>query len=181
MKKYIVGLSGLVCVAAMVALFVVTQRAEAQSGSRVPGQKADPFEVRLWNWLLHANYRQWAAPAGEAAGKFYPGESPHGAFIKTHLNRTAAAHSKELPPGSVIVKDNYSEDKKLMAVTVMYKSKDYDQEHKDWWYAKYMPDGKVATMKMKGSDKVMKLAGKAKGCIMCHEGAAGEDYAFFND
>jgi len=181
MKKYAADLSTLVCVATIVVVSVVAQRAEAQSGMRAPGHKADPFEVRMWKWLSHAGYQHWAAPDGEKAEEFYPGNSPHGAFIKTHLNRTATAQSKKLPVGSIIVKENFSKDKKLMIVTVMYKSKGYDPEHNDWWYAKYMPDGKVATMKMKGSDKVMKLAGKVQGCINCHEDAGGEDYAFFND
>ena len=181
MKTYVFGLSAVICCSTVAVLTIGTQRAEAQSGTRAPKQEAAPFEVRFWNWLSKADYRHWAAPAGEAAEEFYPGKSPHGALIKTHLNRTAASHQKELPVGSVIVKENFNKDKKLMAVTVMYKSKGYDREHKDWWYAKYMPDGKVATMKMKNSDKVMKLAGKAKGCIMCHESADGKDFAFFND
>jgi len=181
MKKHALGLSAFVCLTGIAALFIATQHVEAQSGTRAPNQKAAPFEVRFWNWLSKADYGHWAAPAGETADDFYPGKSPHGAFIKTHLNRTAASDSTGLPVGSVIVKENYNKDKKLMAVTVMYKSKGYDSRHKDWWYAKYMPNGQVATMKMKGSDKAMKLAGKAKGCIMCHENADGDDFVFFND
>ena len=181
MKKHVTSVSVLVGVAAIFFLFVVAKRVEAQSGMRAPGHKADPFEVRMWKWLSQADYRHWAAPAGQKAEEFYPGNSPHGAFLKTHLNRTAAASAKKLPTGSIIVKENFSKEKKLMIVTVMYQSKGYDPAHNDWWYAKYMPDGKVATMKMEGSDKVMKLTGKVQGCINCHEDAGGKDYAFFND
>jgi len=143
MRRYVLGLGALVCFIGFASVFVTAESAEAQSGTKAPGQKAAPFEVRLWNWLVKANYRHWAAPAGETADKFYPGKSPHGAFIKTHLNRAAAGRQKEFPAGSVIVKENYSKDKKLKAVTVMVKSKGFDPEHKDWWYAKYMPNGKV--------------------------------------
>ena len=181
MKKLVFGLGALVCFSGITALFFATPRAEAQSGKRAPNQKAAAFEVRFWNWLSHADYRHWAAPEGENANDFYPGQSPHGAFLKTHLNRIAASSAKELPVGSIIVKENFTKDKKLKVITVMYKTKGYDPEHKDWWYAKYMPNGKVAMMKMKNSDKAMKLAGKVKGCIMCHENADGDDFAYFND
>ena len=44
---------------------------------------------------------------------------------------------------------------------------------------KYMPNGKVA--EMDNPKRKMRIAGKAKGCIECHDGADGEDFAFFND
>ena len=98
-----------------------------------------------------------------------------------YLNRTAAGNPKDLPNGSIIIKENYGPDKKtLMAVTVMYRSKGYNPQAGDWYWAKYNPDGTIAKMPPeKGS---MKIAGKAKGCIMCHgETAEGNDFAFFND
>ena len=62
-----------------------------------------------------------------------------------------------------------------MAVTVMARYKGYNDQHYNWYFVKYNPDGSVAT---KGN---MKLAGKVKGCTKCHEDAEGDDYAFFND
>ncbi|MCH7728414.1 MAG: hypothetical protein IH991_18340, partial [Planctomycetes bacterium] len=98
-----------------------------------------PFEVRLWNWLQQSKYKNWA-PAPEQTADFYPGESPHGAFLKMYLNRTAVADPKNLPHGSLIVKENFDKDKKLMAVTVMVRSKGFDPEHNDWVWVKYMPN-----------------------------------------
>lgn len=176
---YLVVTAGVLSASAY--LFATQSTATAQSGTRAPQQKAAAYEARFWDWLSKAGYRHWAAPEGEAADQFYPGKSPHGALIKTHVNRTAASHQSELPVGSIVVKENFSPDKKLVAITVMSRAKGFDPSHNDWSYAKYMPNGQVATMRMEGSDKVMRLAGKAKGCIMCHESAAGNDYAYFND
>ena len=85
-----------------------------------------------------------------------------------------------MPIGSIIVKENYGEDKKtLMAITVMYRARGYDREHKDWFYIKYNPDGTVAkTPANKGSKPIY---GRFSSCINCHEGAAGGDYLFAND
>ena len=168
----------------LVSLALTTTPIWAQSGSRTRGGTAAPqapFEVRFWNWLVRSNYRQWSPPAGKEAGKFYPGESPHGAFLRMYLNPTAAAHADTLPDGSIIVKENYDKSQRLVAVTVMYRSKGYNRAHGDWWWGKFTPDGKAATMAMPNSNRVMKLVGKPKGCIECHSGSDGDDYAFLND
>ncbi len=179
MKKVVCLTVVAACVSAVGYQFAVTSPAKAQSGTKVPPQKAGPVETRFWDWLVHANYRHWAPGPGQHHDKFLPGEAPHGALLKLYCNRTAAANPKDMPPGSVIVKENFSEDKKLLAITVMYRSKGYDPEHHDWWWAKYMPDGTVAKApKEKGG---MKLVGKVRGCIMCHSGADGKDFAFLND
>lgn len=153
----------------------------AQSGSRTRGVQSEPFEVQFWKWLSQVQYRRWAVPAGRDRDRLYPGESPHGALLRIYLNETAAANPKQLPPGSIVVKENYNKERQLMAITVMYRTKGFDPEHNDWWYGKYMPNGQIAAMKMEGTNQMMKLAGKVQGCIKCHENAGGDDYAFFND
>ncbi len=154
--------------------------ASAQSGTRNARQDNRPYEDRLWSYLKDQKYENWAPVPGKSDG-FSEGQSPHGAFLKMYLNRTAAGNPKELPSGSIIIKENYGPDKKkLMAVTIMSRYKDYNSAGGDWYWVKYMPDGTVAKAPPeKGS---MRLAGKAKGCIMCHgDGAEGKDFAFFND
>ncbi|QDT95129.1 cytochrome P460 family protein [Gimesia aquarii] len=146
------------------------------SNSRRGFQKTRPFEDRFWNYLISQKYENWAPVPGKSDG-FSKGESPHGAFLKMYLNRTAAGNPKQLPNGSILVKENYGPDQKtLMAVTVMYRSNGYNPNGGDWYWAKYNPDGTIAR---KGS---VKLAGKVQGCIACHgESAEGNDFAFFND
>jgi len=97
-----------------------------------------------------------------------------------YLNRTAAGNSSTLPDRSIVVKENYAGDgTTLAAITVMYRSKGYNSDAGDWYWVKYNPDGTVAsTPPDKGS---MRLSGRPKGCIECHNSAEGGDFAFFND
>jgi hypothetical protein len=149
--------------------------AHAQSGTRV-GKQAH-YDV-LWSWLQKSNYQRWNGGDGHAPD-FQEGESPHGALIKTYVSGVAATNLKDLPNGSVLVKENYSPDKKLMAITVMQRSKGFDPEHGDWYYAKYMPNGQID--KTPPEMKSMPIAGKFMMCTQCHSGAGGDDFAFFND
>ena len=160
----------------MVALLGVAPRnAEAQSGTR--GAKRAHYDV-LWDWLKRTDYTKWKSPDGNVP-EFQEGQSPHGAFIKNYLSKRAAENLKDLPHGSVIVKENYSPDKKLMAITIMHRSRGFDPKHGDWYYAKHMPNGKIATTPPEM--KSMPIAGKFNMCIQCHAGADGNDFAFVND
>lgn len=159
--------------------------AEAQSGRRGEGNTAqnapreqDSFEERLWNWLQTVQYRNWA-PAPGQTGDFYPGQEPHGAQLKMYLNRTAVANPEDLPPGSIIVKENFTPEQELAAITIMYRVEGYDPENHDWYWVKYRPNGEVdRTPPDKGSRPI---AGRFPSCINCHSGAQGNDLAFFND
>jgi hypothetical protein len=148
---------------------------QAQSGTRVARQAH--YDV-LWSWAQRVGYRQWKGADGKTVD-FQKGESPHGALIKTYASVKASQDLKNLPNGSVIVKENYSPDKKLMAITIMHRSKGYDPQHGDWYYAKFMPNGKIA--RTPPEMKNMPIAGKFMKCIECHSGADGNDFAFFND
>lgn len=150
------------------------------SGARTVQPVDRPFEAKFWDYLMSAKYENWAPVPGQTDDAT-AGASPHGAFLKMYLNRTAAGRPKELPNGSIIVKENYGADgKSLMAITVMYRSKDYNPQGGDWYWIKYNPNGSVAAAPPEMGS--MPLAGKPMGCIKCHgEGAAGNDFAFFND
>ncbi len=113
-------------------------------------------------------YQQWALFPGK--GKFYKGKHPHGALLTTYVNDIALASIKDrsgtLANGSIIVKENYMPDKKLGAVTVMYRVKGYDPNGGDWFWAKYKADGSVAK------------EGKVNGCINCHAAVINNDWVF---
>ena len=184
MKRLMI-LSVIACgVAAATLLTGSPQEVAAQSGSRSGSTRRPvdnrPFEARFWDYICAAKYTNWAPVPGQT-DDLYEGSSPHGAFLKMYLNRTAAGRPKELPNGSIIVKENYGPDgKTLMAITVMYRAKDYNPTAGDWYWIKYNPNGTVA--KAPPEMRSMPLAGKPMGCIKCHgEGAAGNDFAFFND
>ncbi len=120
----------------------------------------------------------------------YPGQSPHGAVIETLYDTiTVKGHA-----GQAIVKRNYggenlrpsevvfARDEYLQSITIMFKREPgYDGENKDWFYAKYQPDGSLEK-----HPKGMELAGRVakgmnQGCIACHRSAAGGDFMFLND
>ncbi len=115
-----------------------------------------------------ANYRSW--PFWPGKGTLYPGQHPHGAFLTTYVNPEAAqaisARAGRLPDGAMVVKENYSADNQLAAITVMYRVKGYHPEAGDWFYLKYAPDGRI--------DK----EGRVAGCIGCHAAVKGNDWLF---
>lgn len=107
-----------------------------------------------------------------------PGKSPHGKFLTTYYD----VISVQGKPYHAIIKDNFTEEKALAAVTVMIQREaGYDADNNDWFWVKYNPDGTIAK-----NDKGMALAGRVAkgmdtGCIACHKKAGDEDYVFTND
>jgi len=188
MKKLFVAAAAVAVLAIFVNEFLDVDPANAQSGSRGFGgsetrsevQRTErSFESRFWDWLQRVDYTNWAPYPGATANA-YPGQSPHGAFLKMYLNRIAAGQPKKLPQGSILVKENYGKDgETLMAVTVMYRSQGYDPEHYDWYWVKYMPDGSVARTPPEKGSKLIR--GRFPSCINCHAGSEGDDFAFVND
>lgn len=182
-------LSGAAAAAILAYQVCGTSSVLAQSGNRSGGARqgrgaaqtqlaSRTFEQRFWDYLQNAQYRNWGPYPGQT-DDFYPGQSPHGAFLKMYLNRAAAGNPETMPHGSVLVKENFSNQQQLMAITVMYRANGFDPEHNDWYYVKFNPDGSVATTPPdKGSKPI---AGRFQSCIDCHSGATGEDFVFAND
>ena len=136
-----------------------------EAGGIGEGTKASGKE--LWEALKAANYEKtWKMWPGKSA--FYPGTQPHGALLTTYVNdyAYAAIEAKQvvLPYRSIIVKQNYTPEKKLESVTVMYKIMGYNPEADDWFWAKYTPEGKVDE------------EGKIESCIACHGQKKANDY-----
>ncbi len=122
--------------------------------------------------------------------RIYPGTPPHGKILETlHKRVTVDGHT-----GIAIIKRNYRgadatlasvkahPEKYLKAVTVMFKRRaGYDPADKNWFWAKYKPDGSLFTkkkmmMEIPLAGRIAK--GKAEGCISCHRGAPGGDFIF---
>lgn len=109
--------------------------------------------------LKAQNYRaNWKFFPGK--GALYKGQVPHGMLLTTYVNDAAlgALNRREttMPYGSIIVKENYTPEKTLAAVTTMYKVKGYNPGAGDWYWLKTAADGKV------------EATGKVAGCIGCH-------------
>ena len=149
------------------------------SGETIVAEPRTPFSVRFWEYLVRQKYKNWSPWPGKSAG-FYDGESPHGAFLKIYANRKAAGSPDALPHGSIVIKENYAEDKAtLLAITVMYRSKGFDKDTNDWYWVKYNTDGSVARTPPEKGNRL--IAGRWNSCINCHNAADGADYVFAND
>ncbi len=113
-------------------------------------------------------YQSWNLWPGK--GKLYKGQHPHGAFLTTYVTGGAleAFNGKagQVPHGEFIVKENYSPEKKLAAITVMYKKQGYNPAAGDWFWLKYQPDGTIEKEGMVG------------GCIGCHGTVKANDWLF---
>lgn len=113
-------------------------------------------------------YKQWELWPGK--GEMYEGTEPHGAFLTTYVNDQAlqAINQKpgQMPEGAIIVKENYTPEKELAAITAMYKKQGFNPEAGDWYWIKFSPEGQIES------------EGKVKGCINCHNKAQGNDYLF---
>lgn len=130
------------------------------------GALPDPDGKAVWDYITKNNYKSWALFPGTTY--LYKGQSPHGAFLTSYINKTAddSLKGKKFANGSIIVKENYMPDKKLGAITVMYKVDGYNKEGNDWFWGKYSPEGDV------------QASGKVAPCISCHSAVDDFDGSF---
>jgi hypothetical protein len=138
-----------------VVITVTTIATITMAMSHLPEPEADAFWTYISETNPYTNWEMWPGKDG-----FYPGTSPHGAFLKLFVNDVALKALKEdapMPDGAIIVKENYDKDKQFMAITPMYLKKGYNPEAGDWFWTKYGPEG------------ALMAAGKVEGCINCHK------------
>lgn len=123
----------------------------------------EPDPGVLWSEI--AGYQEWDNFPDHQG--IQPGKAPHGPLHEVFVNDVALDNlGVPLPAGSVIVKENYTPEKKLAAVTVMVKVEGYNPEAGDWYWVKYAPDGTP--------DKF----GMPAGCINCHGANAANDWVW---
>ncbi len=119
-------------------------------------------------YLDQANYQSWQLWPGKA--KLYEGRHPHGAFLTTYVSKGAyqaiAGKTGSIPAGEFVVKENYTPEKQLDAITVMYRQAGYNADGGDWFWLKYKPDGAILA------------EGKVGGCIGCHAAVQMNDWLF---
>ena len=184
MRKYLT-ITALVGAAAL----AVTGFVGTANSQMVPpfGQPEDTaYAAKLWAAMGEANF----TGANAIRSNLYEGTDPHGMMLETFYAKTTIdGHT-----GDLVIKNNYGpagveasavqadRAKHLGAVTVMFKRESgYDADNKDWFWAKYLPNGSLDK-----NPKGMELAGKVAkgaevGCIACHTGAPGDDYIFTSD
>lgn len=148
---------------AAVIAYAIHEEKPSETMVPLPG----PDAVKLYDYITKDNpYDKWELWPGK--GRLYEGREPHGAFLTTYVNNRAYFSAKDktgkMADSSIVVKENYTPDKKLAALTVIYKIKDYNPSAGDWFWAKYEPYGKVLA------------SGKVEACINCHAGNKANDF-----
>lgn len=168
MKKFFMFIVMLLSISLIIQGFVFAQEMmkEKPKGKTMA---VKPSGAALWDHMKKMDYtKKWKMWPGKTA--FYKGTEPHGAFLTTYVNGPALKAIKDkkgmLPVRAIVAKENYSPDKKLMAITVMYKVKDYNPAGGNWFWTKYSPDGKI------------EAEGKVEMCINCHSKKKDNDYIF---
>ncbi len=112
-------------------------------------------------------YGKWQMWPG--TGRFEKGRASHGhgPLVTAYLNRAAlqsVAAQKGMAAESIIVLENWTEDRKLAGLTTMYRVEGYNREGGDWYW--------VET----GADLRAVRFGKVQACIECHALQARNDY-----
>lgn len=128
----------------------------------------------VWTALHDADYRSWGTFPRREPG-FYEGTRPHGALLRLYVNDVAAENFLGLPHGTVIVKENWVDEETLRSIAVMRRIDGFAPDSGDWWYARYEPDGSVAT------ENGERLVGDVPSCGGCHRAAEGGDWVYGNE
>ena len=110
--------------------------------------KKDPPEIaaELWNLIHTEGYQEhW---------KEWPAEDGTEANVKTYVNDLAynalEKKEKELPPGSIIVKNKYNDQQQLQSVNASINLGGNNTEDGGWFWAEYSPDGSPLKMERGG-------------------------------
>jgi len=147
--------------------FILAQGKKDKSKPGAVGIEASGKAV--WDYLKKEGYaKKWKMWPGTTV--MYPGPEPHGAFLTTYVNDAAAkaitGKKGKFSEGAIIAQENFSKDKKLKFISVMYKVKGYNPKEGDWFWAQYKPDGRI------------EVEGKVDECIKCHVAQKGNDYVY---
>lgn len=121
----------------------------------------------------------------------YKTPPPHGHFVEAIDGRISVDGREDV----IIVKKNFGKsgeetrqeiadnpNEYMTSITVMFKREEgYDADNKNWFWAKYFPDGSLFK-----NPEGMALAGRVakgsdKACIACHVVAPGQDYVYIHD
>lgn len=136
----------------------------------------DTTGAAIWTHLQESNYAEtWELWPDK--GRKYPGQQPHGAQLTTLLNDVAyealMSDAEQFPDGAIVVKQNFSPEGELAAVTTMYKVEGYNPDHADWFFTKHLASGELDT-----TPNGMAMEGRLPGCQSCHMAKQDNDYIY---
>jgi hypothetical protein len=153
----------------LIPLFFFSFTAVATAANHVPSEQLPaPKGKEVVAYLNQVNYTSWQLWPGKA--KLYEGRHPHGSFLTTYVSKGAykAIEGKKgsIPAGEFVVKENYTPEKQLDVITVMYRQAGYNADGGDWFWLKYKLEGTIMA------------EGQVGGCIGCHAAVKDNDWLF---
>ena len=92
------------------------------------------FAASFWKYLHkpNATYRRWGSSGKTPLRET---DAPHGTVGQTFLNDLANRNLKQLPTGSVFVREEYAADgRTLRSISVMYRAKAADPKNGNWYW-----------------------------------------------
>ncbi|MFK7788490.1 MAG: hypothetical protein AB8C95_03210 [Phycisphaeraceae bacterium] len=120
-----------------------------------------------------ANYQSWQTP--DWVEGYTESVHPLPAYVKYYVNAAGMSDIDNPPNGSIFVKEQFDEDKKIIGLTVMKKVDGYDPENKDWYWA-------IADTEARITNAGKLNSSWTSSCISCHKkGDGGDDLLFVND
>jgi hypothetical protein len=126
----------------------------------------------LWQAVKHTVQHGEIMPGSKA---YQPGSRMVDYYTIDKVNKTAydviqkqrgLEHVKKYPAGSLLIKENYDQSKRLTGITAMLKEPGFDKADRNWVMAAYGPAGKSISF------------GKVTSCIQCHEVVNKQDLIF---
>lgn len=162
------------------------------AGSAFGAAEDVSYAHSLWDVLVD---KRMAGDNQKPMKPFFGGAKPHGMILELAYEEITVNGYK----GFVVVKRNYDGEgvsearvaenraKYQSSVTVMFQREGgYDLDNKNWFWAKYYPDGKLyqkptpkGSIHMAGRIAKGKTRDDNRGCIYCHSSAGGGDYIFY--
>ncbi len=138
--------------------------------------EADTTGAAIWAHLQQSDYRStWTL--WPEKGELYTGQEPHGMLLTTYLNDVAlqalSSGASSMPPGAIIVKENYMPDRTLAAITTMFKVRGYNPDVNDWFFTKHLPSGELDR-----APTGVALEGRLPGCTNCNRAMQTNDWVF---
>lgn len=120
-----------------------------------------------------ADYKSWKTP--DWVEGFNESVHPLPEYVKYYVNDIGMKDIDEPANGTIIVKEQFDQDKQFIGLTVMKKVEGYDPENKDWYWAIADTDARVTNAGRLNSVWT-------SSCIDCHKkGDGGNDLLFIND
>jgi hypothetical protein len=164
----------------------VTEASREETRPPFGGPANRQYAEAVWTAMVEAGLA-----GGEAITTFpYTGTDPHGRVLE-YLETTVPIGGRDA--WTIVKRNHVAEElavedvieaprRDLASVTVMVKRESgYDPDNRNWWWAKYDPDGSLQTNPQGAALAGRVAKGADVGCIACHQAAPGGDFVYSHD